>query len=64
MHIGLGAGVVYDMHVGSEKYNRWEYFVDGDGVQEALTLVNIARKKELAVSDTAGNLLQNEVRRK
>jgi class 3 adenylate cyclase len=62
MHIGLGAGVVYDMHVGSVKHGRWEYFVDGEAIQEALKLVNIARQKELAVSDTVAYMLQNEVR--
>ena len=63
MHIGLGAGSVYDMHVGSPKYGRWEYFVDGEAIQEALKLVNIARQKELAVSDRVALLLHDEVRR-
>ena len=62
MHIGMGAGEVYDMHVGSAKFGRWEYFVDGEAIQEALKLVNVAAKKELAVSKRVASILQGEVR--
>jgi len=61
MHIGLGVGEVYDMHLGSPKHGRFEYFLDGKALKEAVHLVNVASQRELVISDEALTYLQGEV---
>lgn len=60
MHIGLGVGSVYDLHVGATKHERWEYYLAGTAMEEVVTLVNVAQKRELALSREAMRILALE----
>ncbi|KAJ3049420.1 hypothetical protein HK097_009578 [Rhizophlyctis rosea] len=57
MHLGIGAGKVFDVHVGGEKGSRWEHFVAGDAVNQISTVLDLAKPGELAMSHTAFKFL-------
>lgn len=56
MHIGLAVGESHDVHVGTEE--RMEYFLGGKTVKKAGLLVNVAQKKEIAISGECLHFLQ------
>jgi hypothetical protein len=41
IHLGIGAGQIYDVHVGYG--NRWEHFIAGDGVNQLGTVLDLAK---------------------
>ena len=56
MHIGLAVGETFDIHVGTDQ--RMEYFLAGKAVKNAVFLVNVAQKKEMAVSGETFSILK------
>jgi len=56
MHIGLAVGETFDVHVGTEQ--RMEYFLSGKAVKDSVRLVNVAEKKQIAISPEAFRLLE------
>ncbi|KAJ3035208.1 hypothetical protein HDV00_004245 [Rhizophlyctis rosea] len=53
IHLGIGSGRVFDVHVGGDKGTRWEHFIAGDAVNQISTVLDIAKPGELAMSHTA-----------
>ncbi|KNC97873.1 uncharacterized protein SPPG_09415 [Spizellomyces punctatus DAOM BR117] len=51
IHLGIGAGTVYDVHVGVP--TRWEHFIAGDAVNQISGVLDIAKAGELAMSHQA-----------
>lgn len=43
IHLGIGAGKVFDVHVGGDKGSRWEHFVAGDAVNQISTVLDLAK---------------------
>ncbi|KAI9093055.1 nucleotide cyclase [Phlyctochytrium arcticum] len=56
IHLGIGSGYVYDVHVG-EQY-RWEHFIAGDGVNQIAAVLDLAKPGQLAMSHQALRSLQ------
>ncbi|XJO72964.1 hypothetical protein BDV3_004019 [Batrachochytrium dendrobatidis] len=52
IHLGIGAGLVYDVLVGGEP-GRWEHFIAGDGVNQLSQVLDLAKAGELALSHQA-----------
>ncbi|KAI8805688.1 nucleotide cyclase [Cladochytrium replicatum] len=52
IHLGIGAGKIYDIHVGGSP-GRWEHFVAGDAVSQLSQVLDLAKAGELAVSHQA-----------
>lgn len=51
LHLGIGAGQIYDVHVGAGA--RWEHFIAGDGIRQLSQVLNLASSGELAMSHAA-----------
>ncbi|KAJ3290499.1 hypothetical protein HK104_006720 [Borealophlyctis nickersoniae] len=51
IHLGIGAGKVYDVHVGGA--GRWEHFVSGDAVNQLARVLDMAGAGQLAMSHPA-----------
>ncbi|KAG5459984.1 MAG: hypothetical protein BJ554DRAFT_8031 [Olpidium bornovanus] len=49
IHLGIGAGQIFDVHVGGMP-GRWEHFIAGDAVHQLANVLDIAKAGELAVS--------------
>ena len=41
IHLGIGAGQIFDVHVGHG--DRWEHFIAGDGVNQLATVLDLAK---------------------
>ncbi|KAJ3332066.1 Adenylate cyclase type 10 [Blyttiomyces sp. JEL0837] len=52
IHLGIGAGPLYDVHVGGES-GRWEHFIAGDAIRQLSHVLDLAKAGELAMSHTA-----------
>nr|KAJ3420720.1 hypothetical protein HK105_005344 [Polyrhizophydium stewartii] len=52
IHLGIGAGLIYDVLVGGEP-GRWEHFIAGDGVNQLSQVLDLAKAGELALSHQA-----------
>ncbi|KAJ3216323.1 hypothetical protein HDU67_009674 [Dinochytrium kinnereticum] len=52
LHLGIGAGTIYDVHVGGEP-GRWEHFVTGDAIKQLSHVLDLAKAGELAMSHAA-----------
>ncbi|RKO89320.1 nucleotide cyclase, partial [Blyttiomyces helicus] len=52
IHLGIGAGTVYDVHVGGFP-GRWEHFIAGDAVNQLSHVLDLAKAGELAMSHQA-----------
>jgi class 3 adenylate cyclase len=42
IHLGVGAGQIFDVHVGGTR-GRWEHFIAGDAVQQISMTLDLAR---------------------
>ena len=42
IHLGIGAGKLFDVHVGGE-FGRWEHFIAGDAVNQLATVLDLAK---------------------
>lgn len=42
IHLGIGAGLIYDVLVGGEP-GRWEHFIAGDGVNQLSQVLDLAK---------------------
>jgi class 3 adenylate cyclase len=51
IHLGIGAGIVFDVIVGNEK--RQEHFIGGDGIRQLGQVLDLAKAGELALSHSA-----------
>jgi len=51
IHLGIGAGKIYDIHVGTK--DRWEHFIGGDAMDQISTVLDLAEAGELALSHQA-----------
>ncbi|KAJ3115032.1 hypothetical protein HK098_007081, partial [Nowakowskiella sp. JEL0407] len=51
IHLGIGAGKIYDVHVGDA--GRWEHFVASDAVNQLAHVLDLAKSGELAKSHQA-----------
>jgi len=51
IHLGIGAGRIYDIHVGGK--DRWEHFIGGDAMDQISTVLDLANAGELALSHQA-----------
>ncbi|KAJ3125159.1 hypothetical protein HK098_000533 [Nowakowskiella sp. JEL0407] len=51
IHLGIGAGKIYDVHVGDA--GRWEHFVASDAVNQLAHVLDLAKSGELAMSHQA-----------
>ncbi|KAJ3226148.1 hypothetical protein HK099_005501 [Clydaea vesicula] len=51
IHLGIGAGHVYDVAVGG--IDRWEHFIAGDAVNQLASVLDLAKAGELALSHQA-----------
>ncbi|KAJ3417194.1 hypothetical protein HDV05_006400 [Chytridiales sp. JEL 0842] len=60
IHLGIGAGQVYDVHVGGDS-GRWEHFIAGDAIRQLSTVLDLAKAGELAMSHTALKSLANVI---
>jgi len=40
IHLGIGAGKIYDIHVGAN--DRWEHFIGGDAMDQISTVLDLA----------------------
>ncbi|KAJ3339635.1 hypothetical protein HDU93_007962 [Gonapodya sp. JEL0774] len=52
IHLGIGAGKIYDVHVGGEG-GRWEHFIGGEAVSQLATVLDQAPPGLLAMSHQA-----------
>ncbi|KAI8850317.1 hypothetical protein BC829DRAFT_488861 [Chytridium lagenaria] len=52
LHLGIGAGTIYDVHVGGDP-GRWEHFVTGDAIKQLSYVLDLAKAGELAMSHAA-----------
>jgi hypothetical protein len=52
IHLGIGAGKIYDVHVGGEP-GRWEHFVVGDAMEQLALVLDMAKPGQVAISRTA-----------
>ncbi|KAJ3099092.1 hypothetical protein HDU97_003471 [Phlyctochytrium planicorne] len=52
LHLGIGAGTIFDVHVGGEP-GRWEHFVTGDAIKQLSYVLDLAKAGELAMSHAA-----------
>jgi hypothetical protein len=41
IHLGIGAGQIFDVHVGEG--DRWEHFIAGDGINQLSTVLDLAK---------------------
>ncbi|KAI9138494.1 nucleotide cyclase [Paraphysoderma sedebokerense] len=60
IHLGVGAGRIFDVHVGGEP-GRWEHFIVGDAMEQLATVLDLAKAGQLAVSKRAFELIRNLV---
>ncbi|KAJ3226149.1 hypothetical protein HK099_005502 [Clydaea vesicula] len=51
IHLGIGAGTVFDVAVGG--VDRWEHFIGGDAVNQLASVLDLAKAGELALSHQA-----------
>ncbi|KAJ3084587.1 hypothetical protein HK102_000614 [Quaeritorhiza haematococci] len=51
IHLGIGAGQIFDVHVGDS--DRWEHFIAGDAMNQLAAVLNLAQPGELAMSHQA-----------
>lgn len=51
IHLGIGAGQTFDVHVGGD--GRWEHFIAGDGISQLGHVLDLAKAGELAMSHEA-----------
>ncbi|KAJ1537230.1 hypothetical protein HK096_001501 [Nowakowskiella sp. JEL0078] len=51
IHLGIGAGKIYDVHIGD--LGRWEHFVASDAVNQLAHVLDLAKAGELAMSHQA-----------
>jgi class 3 adenylate cyclase len=42
IHLGVGAGQIYDVHIGGES-GRWEHFITGDAIRQLSTVLDLAK---------------------
>jgi class 3 adenylate cyclase len=56
LHIGLGAGSLYGIHVGGVD-NRWEYFAAGDALSQLKYAVDASKQGEVGLSPEAWALV-------
>ena len=42
IHLGIGAGPIYEVHVGGPP-GRWEFFISGDGVNQLGSVLDLAK---------------------
>jgi hypothetical protein len=40
--LGIGAGAIYEVHVGGNP-GRWEFFIAGDGVNQLGSVLDLAK---------------------
>ncbi|KAI9354579.1 nucleotide cyclase [Zopfochytrium polystomum] len=52
LHLGIGAGQIYDVHVGGSP-GRWEHFIAGDALRQLSQVLDLAKAGELAMSHAA-----------
>ncbi|RKO96432.1 hypothetical protein CXG81DRAFT_10567, partial [Caulochytrium protostelioides] len=52
IHLGIGAGKVFDIYVGGNP-GRWEHFIAGDAVSQLSHVLDLAKAGELAMSHQA-----------
>ncbi|KAI9164302.1 hypothetical protein H9P43_008131 [Blastocladiella emersonii ATCC 22665] len=52
IHLGIGAGKIYDVHVGGNP-GRWEHFVVGDAMEQLATVLDLAKPGQVALSKKA-----------
>ena len=58
LRIGIGAGEVFNVHLGGEQ-NRWEFFLTGSGILQASQAEKLASPGKVAVTPEAWALIQN-----
>ena len=51
IHLGIGAGSVYDVVVGGDP-GRWEHFIAGEGVNQLSTVLDLAKAGTLSAFPT------------
>lgn len=61
IHLGIGAGKVFDVVVGSAQHSRFEHFVAGEAVEQLGLVLDLAKPGELALSHTALGFLRHYV---
>ncbi|KNE71224.1 hypothetical protein AMAG_15879 [Allomyces macrogynus ATCC 38327] len=52
IHLGIGAGKIYDIHVGGDP-GRWEHFVVGDAMEQLAIVLDLAKPGQVALSKKA-----------
>ncbi|KAI9223332.1 hypothetical protein BC828DRAFT_268396 [Blastocladiella britannica] len=52
IHLGIGAGKIYDVHVGGDP-GRWEHFVVGDAMEQLAQVLDLASPGQVALSKKA-----------
>ena len=53
IHLGIGAGIVFDVVVGGGRQQRWEHFIAGEGASQLSQVLDLAKAGELALSHQA-----------
>jgi len=48
IHLGIGAGQIFDVHVGGES-GRWEHFIAGEAVNQLAQVLDLAKAGKLHV---------------
>ncbi|KAL7753070.1 hypothetical protein RI367_001522 [Sorochytrium milnesiophthora] len=51
IHLGIGAGKIYDIHVGGAP-GRWEHLVVGDAMEQIAQVLDLAKPDEMLISTT------------
>ncbi|KAJ1332196.1 hypothetical protein BSLG_009012 [Batrachochytrium salamandrivorans] len=60
IHLGIGAGLVYDVLVGGEP-GRWEHFIAGDGVNQLSQVLDLAKAEKAVRKGHASPDVEDEI---
>ncbi|RKP21311.1 adenylyl cyclase, partial [Rozella allomycis CSF55] len=60
VHLGVGAGPMFDVHVGGPP-GRWEHFIAGESINQLAIVLDLAKPGQLAVSHFALKYLSRVV---
>jgi len=60
IHLGIGSGQIYDIHVKGDE-ERWEHFVVGDPMTQLGVVLNLAKPEQLALSHASYQYLKRVV---